>query len=457
MLVPARRQIAALLGGALLLAACGPAAPSPSGSESLLPLPSTPASPEIGEVVPAPGSSSTVFQPNPSAIVVAIDPGHGGCLDWGVPDPLQGGPAVSEKAMTLEIGLELRRVLEAQGVTVVMTREADVALAGDDYPDLGCHGAPFRDVNGDGASGFDPAGTTRTHDELQARLDLVNLARADVLVSLHINSVTENGVVVEIALTETYYTDETPWGVGATLRLAQRVQDGLVAALEPVATYERQDRGIAAVNYFIVAPPLFVTTPDRPDPLKQPRRGALMPAVLTEIGSITLPAEHDLLLSAEGQAAAAQGIASALEAYFTDRSMAVRFDALVPGGSAGTVPTAVAGSGPPFWAADVPGAALLAGLPVRLTNTGTDPWPADLTILTGWEPSDEPYLREPPDRLGDLGVAVPPLAPGESVVILMTLEVPTGGEGILWVTLAEQDVVLGDLGSASLQLRTSAP
>ena len=25
--------------------------------------------------------------PNPGAIVVAIDPGHGGCLDWGVPDP----------------------------------------------------------------------------------------------------------------------------------------------------------------------------------------------------------------------------------------------------------------------------------------------------------------------------------------------------------------------------------
>ena len=459
MLVPARRQVAALLGGALLLAACGPASPSPSGAESVPPFASASAaaSAEIGEVVPAPGSSSTVFQPNPNAIVVAIDPGHGGCLDWGVPDPVKRGPDFSEKVMTLAIGHELRRILEEQGVTVVMTRQTDVALAGDDYPALDCTGPPFRDVNGDGEAGFDPEGKTRTHDELQARLDLVNLARADVLVSLHINSVTENGVVVEIALTETYYTDETPWGVGATQRLAQQVQDGVVAALEPVANYPRQDRGIGAVNYFIVAPPLFVTTPDRPDPLKQPRRGALMPAVLTEIGSITLPAEHDLLLTAEGQAAAAAGIASGLEAYFTNRSMAVRFDALLPGGDAGTVPTAVEGSGPPFWAPSVPSAELAAGLPVRLTNTGTEPWPANLTILAGSRPSDEPYLREPPDTLGDLGVTVPPLAPGESVVIVLRVEVPTAGTGTVWVTLASPDAAFSDLGSAPLQLRTDAP
>jgi N-acetylmuramoyl-L-alanine amidase len=457
MLPPARRQIVALLGGVLLLAACGPPTPSSSEADSARSSPSAGASQSIGAVVPAPGSSSTIFAPNPGAIVVAIDPGHGGCLDWGVPDPLQRGSAVSEKAMTLEIGLELRRILGEQGVTVVMSRETDLALAGDFYPDLGCNGAAFRDVNGDGLSGFDPAGTTRTHDELQARLDLVNLARADVLVSLHINSVTENGAVVEIALTQTYYTDETPWGVGATKRLAQQVQDGLVAALEPVAGYPRQDRGIGAVNYFIVAPPLFVTTPERPDPVKQPRRGALMPAVLAEIGSITLPAEHDLLISAEGQAAAAQGIASGLEAYFNDRSMAVRFDALLSGGEAGTLPVAVEGSGPPYWAPELPAAAPSGGLAVRFTNTGTDHWPADLSIRAGWQESDEPYLREPPATLADMGVAVPPLAPGESVVILLPIEAPAGGGETLWITLAAGGTPFSDLGSPPLQLRSGGP
>ncbi|MEX0625385.1 MAG: N-acetylmuramoyl-L-alanine amidase, partial [Chloroflexota bacterium] len=302
MLHLARRQIAALLGGALLLSACGPSAPSQSETESVQPSASSAASAKTGEVVPAPGSSSSVYEPNPGAIVVAIDPGHGGCLDWGVPDPLQRGAALSEKVMTLAIGMELRRTLQDQGVTVVMTRETDVALAGDDYPDLGCQGPPFRDVNGDGETGFDPEGKTRMRDELQARLDLVNLARADLLVSIHINSITQNGVVFEIAATQTYYTDETPWGQTATQRLAQAMQDDVVNSLDPLASYERQDRGISAVNFYIVAPPLFETTPDRPDPVKQPTRGALMPAVLSEVGSITLPAEHDLLLTPAGQA-----------------------------------------------------------------------------------------------------------------------------------------------------------
>jgi N-acetylmuramoyl-L-alanine amidase len=451
---PRRRLFAALLTAAALAAACSPAAPTGTAPASGQPTPSTRPSVGIGEVVPAPGSSSSIYAPNPGAIVVAIDPGHGGCLDWGVPDPLKRGDAFSEKVMTLAIGLELQRLLVAQGVSVVMTRESDVALAGDDYPDLGCHGAPFRDVNGDGESGFDPEGKTRTRDELQARLDLVNLARADVLVSIHINSVTENGVVVEIALTQTYYTDETPWGVSATQHLAQFVQDGLVAAIDPSATYDRQDRGISAVNLFIVAPPLFVTTPERPDPVKQPRRGALMPAVLTEVGSITLAAEHDLLLSPEGQAAAATGIAHGLERYFADRPFAVRFDALIPGGGAGTVPTAVGESGPPFWATAVGAPELSQGMAVRLTNTGTVAWPAGLKVRDGWQASDEPYLRQPPDAVGDLGIEVPPLGPGESVVVLVNEEAPAGGAGLLWITLANGDRTFSDLGSAPLQLRT---
>ena len=455
MLQPARRQIAALLGAILLSSGCAPAAPSGSGSASVQPSPSMPASAGIGEVVPAPGSSSAVFAPNPGAIVVAIDPGHGGCLDWGVPDPGQRGADFSEKTMTLAIGLELRRLLEEQGVTAVMTRDADVALAGDDYPTLGCTGPPFRDVNGDGEAGFDPEGKTRTRDELQARLDLVNLARADVLVSIHINSLTENGAVFEIAATQTYYTDETPWGIDATARLAQLIQDGVVDALDPVADYERQDRGISAVNLFIVAPPLFVPTPERPDPVKQPRRGALVPAVLTEVGSITLAAEQDLLLSPAGQAAAAGGIASALEAYFTARPMAVRFDALLPGGDAGLLPTAVEGSGPPFWAPSVAPGDLASGLPVRLTNTGTDAWPAHLRLLAGLQPNDEPYLREPPETVDDLAITVPALAPGESVVILVKAATAESGE-TLWITLADADRSFSDLGSAPLQLRVTA-
>ena len=244
----------------LVLVACGgPPTPSPSASGTA-PAASPSRRCQPGPHRPGrrrPGSDSTVYQPNPGALVVAIDAGHGGCLDWGVPDPRQRGVRYSEKTMTLAIAQQLQSMLEAQGVTVVMTRDDDVALAGDDYPDLGCHGPPWRDVNGDGESGFDPEGAVRTRDELQARLDLANLVRADVLVSIHINSLTENGVVFDIAATETFYTDETPWGVDVTAPLAQAIQDGVVTEMDGVADYDRQDRGIQAHNLFIVAPPLL--------------------------------------------------------------------------------------------------------------------------------------------------------------------------------------------------------
>ena len=455
MTIRAGRRPAAWLGVLLLLTACAPATSSPSASASAAASASAVPSPGIGEVVPAPGSSSTVYEPNPAAIVVAIDPGHGGCLDWGVANTFRSGSEFSEKAMTLAIGLELKRALEGQGISVVMTRQADEALAGDDYPDLGCHGPPFRDVNGDGEAGFDPEGKIRTRDELQSRLDLVNLARADVLISIHINSITQDGVVFAIAATQTYYTDETPWGVSATQPLAQLVQEGVVAALDPAAAYDRQDRGISAVNLYIVAPPLFVTTPDRPDPVKQPTRGALMPAILTEVGSITLAAEADLLLSPSGQAVASQGIVAALASYLGARPLAVRYDLLAGGGSAGVAPTAVAGDGPPFWPPVVEPATVTEGIAIRLTNTGTAAWPEGLRLEAGWAASDDPYLRQEPETLEALDLAIAALRPGESVELRVPLTAPLGTARLVaWIGLAAPAASLADLGSPALQFAT---
>jgi N-acetylmuramoyl-L-alanine amidase len=425
-----------------------PSGASASGS------PGTPASQPagpIGTVQPAPGSSSSVYAPNPASIVVAIDPGHGGCLDWGVPDPRERGVAYSEKAMTLAISLQLRDLLEQQGVTVVMTRDSDTALAGDDYPPLNCHGAPFRDVNGDGESGFDPGGSIRTRDELQARLDLANVVRADVLVSIHINSLTQNGVVYQIAATQTFYTDETAWGVGVTAPLAQAIQDGVVKAMDGVARYDRQDRGIAAHNLFIVAPPLLKTTPERPDPRKQPTRGALMPSVLTEVGSITLRAEQDLLASPAGQRAAAQGIFQALAAHFQDRPLAASY--LLPDAepAPGALPGVAPGDGPPFW----PPQAGSGTLRIRLENTGSAAWPPGLSLVGGWQASDQPYLRVPPRDLKPLlGEPLPALEPGESVDVTVTLPGDVAVRGVAWITIANADGPLTDLGSPPLQLGT---
>lgn len=453
-----RRLTDGSLTAALVLAlvACSAPATSPTPTPAVsVPGPATAApseAPAVGAVEPAPGSESAVYPPNPGAIVVAIDAGHGGCLDWGVPDPSERGEELAEKTLTLAIARRLRDRLEADGVTVVMVRDDDVALAGDRYPDLGCNGPAWRDVNGDGEAGFDPEGAMRTRDELQARLDVANLARADAFVSIHINSPFDGGQTIEIAFSETFYTDETPWGTGVAEPLARSVQDGVVAGLGAIATYERGDRGITAHNFYLVAPPLFEPTPDRPDPMKQPTRGALMPTVLSEVGSITLIDEHDLLASPVGQDAVADGLFAGLARFFGQRGPAARIE--LDGGEVGTTPEAVPGDGPPYWAAEAPD-----GPPqLRITNTGTASLAAGSRIVAGWEPSDAPYLYLPPATLGAIGDPLPTLDRGESVVVSVTLPEPPGaGRALAWISLVDGASTLADRGSPALQLASEAP
>ena len=62
-------------------------------------------------------------QPEQAAVVVALDPGHGGV------DPGKVGVNNTlEKDLNLAIAEKVRARLEAEGITVVMTREADVGL-----------------------------------------------------------------------------------------------------------------------------------------------------------------------------------------------------------------------------------------------------------------------------------------------------------------------------------------
>ncbi|MCA1569450.1 MAG: N-acetylmuramoyl-L-alanine amidase [Chloroflexi bacterium] len=409
--------------------------------------------PEPAVIEPAPGSDSAVYAPNPGAIVVAIDAGHGGCLDWGVPDPSERGVALAEKTLTLGIGQRLRSLLEAEGIGVVMIRDDDGALAGDDYPPLGCAGPPWRDVNGDGLSGFGPdlPEATRTRDELQARLDLANVAQADALISIHINSPTEGGQPIEIAFTETFYTDETPWGPTATARLAEATQAGVVQFLGSVGDYQRGDRGAAAHNFYLVAPPLFELTPERSDPVAQPTRGGLMPVVLVEVGSISLRSEHDLLASADGQDAVARGLLEGLSAFFADRPLAARI--ALAGAEPGRRPEEAEGDGPPFRAPVLP----RRPIELRLTNTGTEAWPSGVRLVGGWEASDGPYLARAPAELERLRAEVPSLAPGEATLIGVELPSPPSGRALAWISLETTRGTVADQGSPALQLSTEAP
>jgi N-acetylmuramoyl-L-alanine amidase len=461
---PARRpdrsigRRSALIGLVVLLVACTVDGTSPSASPtpSASPVATTAApsaTPATGAVEPAPGSDSAIYGPNPGAIVVAIDAGHGGCLDWGVPDPSVRGVQLAEKALTLGIAKRLRDRLEADGIGVLMIREGDEALAGDDYPQLDCHGPPWRDVDGDGNAGFEETGRIRTRDELQARIDRANLAAADAFVSIHINSPTEGGQIIEIAFSQTFYDDETPWGAEGSAALAAGLQRGVVEAIDPLTTYDRQDRGTDAVAYYAISRTWADgdTCEVQGDTYCKPQRGLLMPSALAEVGSITLRAEHDLLASAPGMDAVAAGIADGLASFFAQRELAGRIG--LANEPVGLAPEPVDGLGPPFWVPVAPGGPL----ELRLTNTGTADWPAGMELVAGWEASGQPYLPQAPRELETLAVEIPRLAPGESVVVVVTLPpAPDSARAVAWITLRAGESTLSDAGSPALQLATAA-
>ncbi|WNQ11774.1 N-acetylmuramoyl-L-alanine amidase CwlD [Paenibacillus aurantius] len=114
-----------------------------------------------------------------SGKVIALDAGHGG------PD----GGAVSregviEKDVNLAISLYLRDYLQQAGALVVMTREVDKDLAGDDTKRL----------------------SKRKTEDLLSRVDYVNKQKSDLLVSIHLNSFPSakwNGA-------QTFYSETNP-------------------------------------------------------------------------------------------------------------------------------------------------------------------------------------------------------------------------------------------------------
>lgn len=187
-----------------------------------------------------------------SGKIITLDPGHGGSDSGAI-----AADGYMEKQVTLPIALKLKKVLEAKGATVYMTRTDD------------------HDVYGPYASG---------PDELQARSDVANNNRADVFISIHINAF-NNPSVGGIA---TYYYDKTSY------------DSKLATAIQNQIAYEKGfggDRGIQLGNLYVL-------------------RHTLMPAVLVELGFISNPSEEALLKTEATQQNFADEIAAGLETYF---------------------------------------------------------------------------------------------------------------------------------------------
>lgn len=245
----------------------------------------TPASP----VIPPPTPPPPVIKKD---LVIVIDPGHGG------KDPgALGRKGTREKDVVLHIANHLRDLLAKEGSTkVFMTRETDVFI------------------------------------ELEDRATFANTHKADLFVSIHINSHPQTSVkglelyhfgeasdprALAVAARENgtpLEKNAAPWQfiladklndkkIDDSRELAWTTKNSLVKFLD--AFYKIKDHGIKTAPFFV----LRMTT---------------MPAILAEIAFISNPTEEKLLQSSTYQKRVAEGIFNGLQSYITPLQTASR-------------------------------------------------------------------------------------------------------------------------------------
>lgn len=187
--------------------------------------------------------------------VIAIDPGHGG-NDAGAIGPT----GVMEKTVTLNVALELEKLLKAEGANVIMTRRTDKTVS----------------PNGARASAI---------EELQARCDVANNSKADIFISIHADSFTNSTA----RGTTGYYYAETEGPM--SIRLADCIRKALCEQIKTPS------RGTKPCNFYVV-------------------RNTDMAATLIELAFISNPEEENLMSSPEGVLKCAQGIFDGIEDFF---------------------------------------------------------------------------------------------------------------------------------------------
>lgn len=247
---------------------------------------------------PPPKASVPALKPtvNKKPPVVVIDPGHGGI------DPGAVGYVI-EKAVTLDVGLRLKRLLEAQGIQVVMTRSRDMHLSPDKRTDLGMRAA------------------------------MTDSSKRNLFVSIHVNSAVRPAQGIEV-----YYFGETmspsllaqviqengggDLGLQLTRearsvaqqaardvvaqanlqfsrRLAQMVHDAMIGVTGAV------DRGVQSAPFYVI-------------------RNARIPAILTEIGFANHPQEGPRLADPNYREKLAQAMAQAITKFLANGAFAQR-------------------------------------------------------------------------------------------------------------------------------------
>jgi N-acetylmuramoyl-L-alanine amidase len=352
-------------------------------------------------------ASFAIYPANPGAIVVAIDAGHGS------PDSGAYYGHKRESDFNLDISQRIQAMLAGARVGVVLVRPVDRWL-----------NVPEIDRNGDGR-------VDRT-DDLQARLDLVNPLRADLM-----TIVMNNAYGCHCAHgTETFTHPSRTWTPEA-LELGRLMQEEHIRLLQRyrgIGGFVPTDRGARTSDRY---------DETRPYAPGQTPRPSSMVTVLVESMFMDQAPELTLLSRPDVRQTIAEAYYNAIARYLNARDYGLRYDVV-------SAPTDVAPRAP-------------MSIEVKLTNRGrltARGWKLRLGAVRppapvgGEQQPDVPY-----DGSGALGkqltrVAVPTLAPGASATVRFHVPAPAGGGP--WILKADvalpNDTFISARGVSMLQM-----
>ncbi len=222
------------------------------------------------------------------ALLVVIDPGHGGEKDGAI-----GPNQLKEKDAALAICLRLREELEALGHRVILTRDGDRSIG------------------------------------LAARIGLANEWGADLFVSVHLNSLPLGRQRLRVTGVETYFLSaDASDADAAALAHAENADDDVaeqgggeassIGAILADLAHTEAHAGSSRLAYFIHSH-LVQGTEARDRGVRQAPfavlRGAEMPAVLVEVGYLSHPDESKRLAREADQQRIGRSIARGVEAF----------------------------------------------------------------------------------------------------------------------------------------------
>ena len=220
---------------------------------------------------------------------IVVDPGHGG-RDPGAVSP----SGVREKDLTLEIGKLLAKRLKADGFEVFLTRTRDEFVA------------------------------------LEERTSFANRKRADLFLSLHINShqsvsvsgietyflnLTTDSSAIEVAARENTFSDKSMSDLQLILNdlmLNSKINESskFATCVHKNVLSSAANTGYEGKNLGVRQAPFYVLL------------GAQMPSILIELGFLTSPADMGLLKQRSHQETLVDGIAKGINSYIMNTTYA---------------------------------------------------------------------------------------------------------------------------------------